>query len=48
MFKTMVKENVVFDGTDIVTYSPVSTFYFEPSLSNGTENDYVTVVNFHI
>ena len=41
----MTKTNIKFDGSEIVTYSPVSTFFFEPTLSNGTESDYITVLN---
>ena len=43
--KIIAKKNVVFTGTDYVTYSTVQTFYFEPKLSNGSESDMITAIN---
>jgi scavenger receptor class B, member 1 len=39
------KRNIKFEGKDHLTFSPVTTLFFEPSLSNGTENDRITFLN---
>ena len=39
------KKNLHFTDDDKLTYYPVSTLYFEPSLSNGSESDLITFVN---
>ena len=39
------KRNVKFDGKNHISFTPVTTLFFEPSLSNGTENDLVTFLN---
>ncbi len=39
------KRNIEFLGLEVVRFSPVVTLYFEPNLSNGTENDIITVIN---
>ena len=37
--------NVEFLGLNLLRYNPVSTIYFEPTLSNGTESDSITFLN---
>ena len=39
------KKNIIFHGDDIISFSPVSTIYFEPSLSVGSEDDDTTFLN---
>ena len=39
------KKKVVFDGKNYVSFNPIVTLYFEPSLSNGTESDTITFLN---
>ena len=41
----MEKRNIQFHDVNHVTFTPVSTLYFEPSLSNGTEKDKITFLN---
>ena len=46
MYREIIeKRDPVFTDDDKITYSPASTLYFEPSLSNGTEDDLITFVN---
>jgi hypothetical protein len=39
------KRNIEFLGLEVVRFNPVVTLYFESNLSNGTENDVITVIN---
>jgi hypothetical protein len=39
------KRNVEFIGDQMLSYSPVTTLFFEPDLSNGKETDPITFLN---
>jgi len=39
------KRNIKFEGKRQITFTPVTTLYFESSLSNGKEEDLVTFLN---
>lgn len=39
------KKNVKFLNKDRLKYSPITTIYFEPSLSAGNESDIITFLN---
>ena len=41
----MEKRNIEYLDENHVKYTPVSTLYFVPELSNGTEEDTVNFVN---
>ena len=43
--KKTTKTNITFSGPDYVTYNPIVTLYFEPDLSNGSEDDIITFLN---
>lgn len=45
MSKVNEKRHVKFIENDYISYTPVSTIYFDQSLSNGTENDTITFLN---
>lgn len=39
------RRNVEFLGVNLLKYSQVTTIYFAPELSNGTEDDELTLLN---
>ncbi len=39
------KKNIKFLNKKTLSYTPVVKYYFEPNLSDGDENDLVTVLN---
>jgi scavenger receptor class B protein 1 len=43
--EVLEKKNIVFNGKNYVSFNPIVTLYFEPDLSNGTENDIITFLN---
>ena len=45
ILKIWEQRNVEFLGQDYVSFNPVITFFFEKSLSNGTEEDEITIPN---
>jgi len=42
------KRNIKFPNKSQIQFTPVSTLFFEPDLSNGTENDSITFLNLPI
>ena len=46
--KKREKRRVKFLDNGRISFSPVSTLYFEPSMSNGTEDDSITFLNLPI
>lgn len=45
ILKIWEQRNVEFFGQDYVSFNPVITLFFEKSLSNGTEEDEITIPN---
>lgn len=43
--ETWERRNVEFLGLEILKFTPVVSLYFEPSLSNGSESDLITIMN---